>query len=533
MRRACGTTRVCRMEALMRKVKVLGIGGSLRAARWGKGGHHLIEQITQLDSEVALKAFIERESKMHLDNFVEVGRKDGVPFDQQYKKLRRDFGRAGLSNSEVILAAALWSAKELGCEIAFVSLSEHFVAAGRTMKLAELKRAIAEADAYILSTPVYFGDRSSIAHDLIQFIRTECALSDQLKGRLYAGLAVGAKRNGGQETTLIYQLLDLVNCGLLGVGNDSETTAQYGGTAHAGDVGTAWKDEYGLWTSMGTGRRVARVAQILALAETAELTDKLKVAFWILQDRDRIARAGVEALLKECGDAVDPVVLDLSRGQVDRCIACDICPTDINLDKVYRCIITRKDDVFSDIHESFLDVDAIVPVVFDPLDSRGLNSVYQQFIERTRYLRRGDYLFSDVPVAPLVFEELGANDSMTLRMVTSMLRQHTVMTRPLIAYLQHGARLNWEQVTAGWRSFLTQARRLTVGRLLRAGLEESRLHYNPVGYILSAAKDREDEAMQKRRAMVADRSARVRELARTRTKPVVCAEDVAASAGKT
>ena len=104
----------------MRKVKVLGIGGSLRAARWGKGGHRLIEQIKGLKSEAELKTFIESESKMHLDNFVEVGRKDGVPFDQQYKKLRREYGHSGLSNSEVILAAALWSAKELGCDIEFV-----------------------------------------------------------------------------------------------------------------------------------------------------------------------------------------------------------------------------------------------------------------------------------------------------------------------------------------------------------------------------------------------------------------------------
>lgn len=500
----------------MRKVKVLGIGGSLRAARWGKGGHRLIEQIKGLKSEAELKTFIESESKMHLDNFVEVGRKDGVPFDQQYKKLRREYGHSGLSNSEVILAAALWSAKELGCDIEFVSLSEYFVAAGRTQRLDELKRAIAAADAYILSTPVYFGDRSSIAHDLIQLVRNECTLSDQLKGRLYAGLAVGAKRNGGQETTLIYQLMDMVNCGLLGVGNDSETTAQYGGTSHAGDVGTAWKDEYGLWTSMGTGRRVARVAQLLALSETAEINDKLKVAFWILQDRDGIARAGVDALIEGCGDVVDPVLLDVSSDHVDRCIACDICPTHIDLDKDYRCIITRKDDVFSDIHEDFLDVDAIVPVAFNPLDIHGLNSVYQQFIERTRYLRRGDYLFSDVPVAPLVFEELGVNDSMTLRMVTSMLRQHTVMTRPLIAYLQDGVRLNWDQVKGGWRDFLVQARRLAVGRLLRAELEETRLNYNPVGYILSAAKDREDEAMQKRHSMVADRRARAKDLANRR-----------------
>jgi hypothetical protein len=202
------------------------------------------------------------------------------------------------------------------------------------------------------------------------------------------------------------------------------------------------------------------------------------------------------------------------------------------VDKAYRCIIKRKTDVFSEIHESFLDVDAIVPVAYSPRNGRGLSSVYQQFIERTRYLRRGDYLFSDVPVAPLVFEELGNNDSLSLRMVTSLLRHHTVMTRPLMVYLRDGRRLNWDEIANDWHEFLKQARRLAVGRIIRAGLEESRLKYNPVGYILSAAKDREDEALQKRRSMVADRMARMKESARIRIKTTESELEVASSVSK-
>ena len=37
---------------------------------------------------------------------------------------------------------------------------------------------------------------------------------------------------------MIYQLHDMMDLGFLGVGNDYETTSQYGGTGHAGDIGT-------------------------------------------------------------------------------------------------------------------------------------------------------------------------------------------------------------------------------------------------------------------------------------------------------
>ena len=43
----------------------------------------------------------------------------------------------------------------------------------------------------------------------------------------------GAKRNGGQETALIYQLVDFINLGMLGAGNDSQRLS---GTIVAGDV---------------------------------------------------------------------------------------------------------------------------------------------------------------------------------------------------------------------------------------------------------------------------------------------------------
>jgi hypothetical protein len=76
---------------------------------------------------------------------------------------------------------------------------------------------------------------------------------------LYAGLAVGAKRNGGQETTLIFQILDFLNMGCKVIGNGHDTTAQYGGTLVAGDIGQLREDAYGINTALSTGKNISEI----------------------------------------------------------------------------------------------------------------------------------------------------------------------------------------------------------------------------------------------------------------------------------
>ena len=133
---------------------------------------------------------------------------------------------------------------------------------------------------------------------------------------------MGAKRNGGQETTLIYQMLDMAELGFLAVGNDHETTAQYGGTGHAGDVGTMHKDSYGLETSLGVGRRMARVLQ--TTKGNHQLAGPPRVLFLILRDSDGSALAHVESLASRFTGRMEATVLDVTQANIKRCIACDI-----------------------------------------------------------------------------------------------------------------------------------------------------------------------------------------------------------------
>jgi multimeric flavodoxin WrbA len=498
------------------QLKIVGLSASLRNARRGGGNKSLIAELSALPTKEALFAYLKDQASIHLANFVEAGRQQKLPFDALYKNLKKLKGDRGLSNSEIALAAALWSAQQLGCSVEHVALSEHFPEHGRWENLDVLRAALMSADALLISTPVYFGDRGSLAQAFLDLIRSDAELRTTLTGKVYGGIAVGAKRNGGQETTLIYQLLDMVSCGMLGVGNDSETTSQYGGTGWAGDVGTMPADTYGLDTSMGTGRRVARVAAMLRMAEGHRLTDLPRVAFWVLQDRDEYAARFVEELVTGGQLPLEADILSIADSHVVRCLACDVCPTHIDVDQSYRCIIKSKRDVLPELHERLLHADAIVPVAYSGVDRAGLVSKYQEFIERTRYLRRGDYVFSDLVCSPLVIEELGASENMQVRMMTSMIRHHTIIMKPTTAYVQEGRVLNRAQVALELRTVAQEVARATAGRLVTHSSEVQHFKYNPVGYVLSAMKDAEDEKMKRRREMIEERVARASESGRKR-----------------
>lgn len=493
------------------RFKILGLSASLRNARRGAGNARLVEDLVQLADKPALIDYLKRQAALHLSNFKDAGRTAQLPFDELYKNLKKLKGDRGMSNSEVALASALWAGHNLGAEIEHVSLAEYFDENGQRHHIADLRAKLATADGLILSSPVYFGDRGSLGQSFIDYIREDDGLRRELEGKVYAGIAVGAKRNGGQETTLIYQLVDMIQGGMLGVGNDSETTSQYGGTGWAGDVGTMPEDGYGIDTSMGTGRRVARVVAMLKMADTHQLVGRPRIAFWVLQDRDGLATRYVRNLVDQSGGAYDADIIDMAEQHVVPCLACDVCPTKIDNDDVYRCIIKSKRDAMPVLHKRLIQADALIPVAFSPLDRKGIQTNYQTFIERTRYLRRGDYVFSDLVCAPLVIEELGAGENMPVRMMTSMIRHHTIMARPLLAYRHQGQDLNVGEIVKQLAQLVTSVDRATRGRLLAYQANVEHLRYNPVGYVLAALKDVEDQKMQRRRQMIEDRVARAKQ----------------------
>jgi multimeric flavodoxin WrbA len=269
----------------MSKISIVGLSGSLRNARFRLGSRSLAKELEGIATEEELTEYLVKQTKIRADDFLAVGIANGSPFDEVYRALHKRRFERGLSNSEAATAAALWGAHRAGAAISHIALAEHFPPNGPVRDPARLAAALRTADGIIVSSPVYFGDRGSLVQGLFEFIASDEALKKDMAGKIYGGLAVGAKRNGGQETTLIYQMLDMLNMGFLAVGNGYETTAQYGGTAKAGDVGTFAADKYGLETCIGTGRRVARTARIKSLnSKDAVLANKLSIHLWLVQD---------------------------------------------------------------------------------------------------------------------------------------------------------------------------------------------------------------------------------------------------------
>ncbi len=499
---------------------IIGISASLRNARSKKGSGALLEEMRGLKTREQLDEYMQIQASIHLDQFKEAGRKDGAPFDELYKNLRKMGGLRGLSNSEVSLVAGLWGAMQEGAEIGHISLLDHFPANGDELDLDKLKSDIRKADGIILSTPVYFGDRSSLSQRFIEMIRADEELSADIKGRLYAGISVGAKRNGGQETSLIYQMQDMLNIGFLAVGNDSDTTSQYGGTGHAGDIGTMPEDVYGVNTCIGTGRRIAKVSTILRHGNDSELTDLPELGMWLLQDKDKTFSNLMGPLMENIQSQCVVNAPNILGKSIRPCIACDICPTHVEKDNIYRCIIARRDDGMKELHDEFLEPDILMPGVYSPINRNGLRSVYQQFMERTRYLRRGDYVFTDHLVAPLIVEELGANEHMDIRMMTSFIRHHTVMHKPIVAWAKDGEILNAEDVIRDLESALEWGRKLLIGRLVEVKRGARATAYNPVGYVLSQAKDNEQSTIDARKIAIEERQKRYLRQADGRLKPV-------------
>jgi multimeric flavodoxin WrbA len=473
----------------MQSHKLLGVIASLRSRRSSARGAELVGDLRALETKEALLAYLARRSQGLAAQRREE-RDDGGT-----RPLFREGEGARISNSEAALAAGLWAAHREGVEIDAVSLADHFTPQGGLRQADVLRAKLLEAGGLLVSGPVSFGDRGSFAENLLQFIAGEADVKRALRGRVYGGIAVGAKRNGGQETTLIYQMLDMVNLGLLTVGNDGETTAQYGGTGHAGDLGAMHRDGYGIDTSMGTGRRIARVMRYLG--STPVLCDPPKTLFLVLQDARGIGAHAVDRLVKRFEGAARPTVIDMTGRTIHRCLACDICPTRVGFDEEYRCAVKTKADSMSAIHLQLLYHDLIVPVgvsLREPItDSR-----YQTFLERTRHIRRGDYVWSDAMVAPLVIEEPGDYRSLPIRMMTSFLRHHTVMAKPMMAHLHDGRLQGAQGLEEEFSWTLELASRLAAGRLALAKDGPPGSHYRTVGYVVSTEKDAEDDRMQRR-----------------------------------
>lgn len=353
-----------------------------------------------------------------------------------------------LSNSEGLLIASMYGAYEEGADINFISTDE------------ESK----EFDGVIISTPVYFGDRSSLADDFIH--RTD------FRDKAVGVVSSGAKRNGGQETTNVYALYDCLNKGAIITGN-GPPTGQYGGTGVGGNKGAIIDDIFGLKTSYGTGRRVAQLAKTLKRPDKAR---EVTITFAITSENLE------GSLYKEIQELpfssdVDLRIIDISTAKIDRCKACPICPNG-DLNKKYTCLING--DEMEAIHTQINKADAFILSALISPDIRG--DMFQRFIERSRFIRRNHYEMSD-----RIFSSYSVTnkttDAFPIRSMGSFLRQN-MFSAPF--YRRLGT-YNLSNISK--RAFVENIERLaklTKLSRMETGID---IEYTPVGY--EDAKDKE------------------------------------------
>jgi multimeric flavodoxin WrbA len=251
------------------------------------------------------------------------------------------------SNSEICLREAERGIKELGIETEYLFLNKYFLADGSKADVRSAIEKVRESDGLIFSTPVYFGDCSSLMFEFIECLKLR---KINLYKKVVGFCVVGAKRNGGQETTIEWNAWDIMGLGACVV-NDGAPISQFGGVVVANDHGTAENDKEGMAVCRYLGKRVAETALIL---KSGNLKEKVNIQKWdmrsILNDYD-----------------------------LHRCFAClngSDCPLKIEDD--FKC--RNKQDDMKKLHLVLMQADGVVP-----------SNLQMRFVERTRYLRRDNY----------------------------------------------------------------------------------------------------------------------------------------------
>ena len=176
-------------------------------------------------------------------------------------------------NTKKLAEAALLAAKVVGAETQLIHIGKMNIApcsacdackkAGRCIIEDDFQKAeesFASADGVIFASPVYFGGVSAQMKafmDRTRTLRGKNALKDKVGG----AIAVGASRNGGQETT-IRQIHNFFFIQEMLVVSDTKT-AHYGGTGVAGAYQDVTEDEFGMETARNLGTHVAEVVKKL------------------------------------------------------------------------------------------------------------------------------------------------------------------------------------------------------------------------------------------------------------------------------
>jgi len=423
---------------------------------------------------------------------------------QDAKTLNNLIQESGIiySNSDIAIAHALLGAKQYGAHIKLICITNIFSHTKMDIyanlleydtiddidnidslqideqSLYQLLEEVKKSDGIVLGTPVYFGDRSSIANKFLQLTQKYSVLS----GKAFGVVSSGAKRNGGQETANIYTLQEAMAQNAIVVGNGPKTS-QYGGTVWAGDSGTAVNDDFGLETCFGTGRQVAQLSEILILGNTGTLSKKLNITFLLTMDtEDKKYEKKLEAYIQSIhSENLNITLYNLINDTIYRCIACNLCPSPKMMEKYqdedypYHCVVQTSKDHMKQVQELLVNSDCIVFVGVNTTDM--LIYRYQAFMERTRFIRHDDFELTNIPAVGMLINELGAtnNQIFNLKVLTSFIRHNTFFLKPIEMIFHKGDHIYEDD----FNQHIATLKKIRNGRNKIKGMEIS---YKATGY---------------------------------------------------
>jgi multimeric flavodoxin WrbA len=146
----------------------------------------------------------------------------------------------------------------------YLTVKARFVDKDDDFPALQAKLAAPEVRGVILASPVYMGLISSPMKAFIERCMAFRQAGFTLRDKVGAGIAVGAGRNNGIELILQQLAMFMISQDMVVVG-DGKPTSHWGGYAWAQNDDIT-KDEAGLATIRGVGKRVAELAVRLAAA---------------------------------------------------------------------------------------------------------------------------------------------------------------------------------------------------------------------------------------------------------------------------
>jgi multimeric flavodoxin WrbA len=307
----------------------------------------------------------------------------------EYMEFLEDIAsRNELSNSEVSSAIASFALSKEQVDFNLVRLNQLIDIRGKSTKQLDfvLDDILQNADGLIFCSPLHFGNPSSYLLRFLEIISLEKRFP--FENKVIGQSVVGARRNGGQEAANIFGLLEYAQMGACVVG-DGPPFSQSGGILESRIPKNGLLDSEGIKSGLNIGSRLVRAVDILREENTVE-PGKISVIVeneWVLES----AKSSLSPVL-DTNSMISYKFINLQDFIIERCIGCSECP--IETENPYKCIIEDEMEVLEDL---LADSDGFI-VCLEAKDITWSSYKWQTFIERTRYLRRGDYRFANIPL---------------------------------------------------------------------------------------------------------------------------------------